>query len=411
MIHTSSTTPRAVLTALVAIVAIAFAALTAPAEARRNASQFIDRLSSQDRQAFEAWLKATTFHSAQVDAFWAKVDKKRKQRRKKKRAGKVLTERDYVNAYPPKYDGPALPDKLKKRWRDYQTEGKAGAPKKPRSELPGLKAYLAAAKKHYGFIPERIPEREFKRRYAAEALRLGLNAEQVVRVYALETSGLGTADMQAGIHPIKRTGRPISSALGYAQLLAANSVNELQKHGKTFLRRLQALAREPALSDRRRSRLKTKIAALKRMIARVGRVPKRWSAHRKFARTGPGMGIHPINIDGDIGPWLQVIKLKGVHDIAKRAGRGDIGPTELELMNLAGPGTGLEMMTSVGLGMPTVNFFSRRGYERNTIVRGNTSSGLLKALKKRMDYNVKNSGAVEFFEVFKEAAADRRAAQ
>jgi hypothetical protein len=80
-------------------------------------------------------------------------------------------------------------------------------------------------------------------------------------------------------------------------------------------------------------------------------------------------------------------------------------------MNLAGPGTGLEMMTSVGLGMSTVNFFSRRGYERNTIVRGRTSRELLVKLGKRMDVNVRNSGAKEFYEVFDEAARDRRAAR
>ncbi|MCH9806453.1 MAG: hypothetical protein K0U74_01855 [Alphaproteobacteria bacterium] len=391
---------------LVALLALMI--FTPDAHARRDANQFIASLSSKDRQAFEKYLAAKTFHEAAVDAFWAKVNAKRKSRRKKKRAGKVITSKDYVNAYPPKYDGPQLSKALSRAWRKYLTADQPKTAKK-RRELPGIPVYLRAAKKVYGFVPTRIREREFKRRYAAEALRLGLNADQVVRVYALETSGLGTADMQAGIHPIKRTGKPISSALGYAQLLAANSVNELQKHGKTFLRRLQELARQPGLSSARAKELKDKIAALKRMIKRVGQVPRKWSYHRKFARTQAGRGIHPINIDGDIGPWLQVIKLKGIHDTARRAGRPGIGPTELELMNLAGPGTGLEMMTSVGLGMPTVNFFSRRGYERNTIVRDGTSKDLLRKLKKRMDYNVKNSGAVEFYEVFREAAQQRRA--
>ena len=67
----------------------------------------------------------------------------------------------------------------------------------------------------------------------------GLSKEQVVRVYALETGGHGTYDMQAGIHPIKKTGRAISSALGYAQLLNANSVNELARSGATFIAQLR----------------------------------------------------------------------------------------------------------------------------------------------------------------------------
>ncbi len=387
----------------VALVALLFSAISA--EARRDANGFMETLSAKDKQTFQDYLKARTFYEADADAFWAKVESKRRTRRSKRKKGKVITQKDYVDGYPPKYDGPYLPKSLAKAWNAYLNADKPKTKKKTkRYTIPGLDDYMKAAKKHYGFIPERISEREFKKRYATEALRLGMNSDQVVRVYALETSGLGTADMQAGIHPIRRTGRPISSALGYAQLLAANSVNELQKHGRKFLKRLEELAAEPSISKTRSSRLKTKITALKRMIARVKRVPHRWSAHQSFAKTGPGMGIHPINIDGDIGPWLQVIKLKGIHDIARRAGRPDIGPTELELMNLAGPGTGLEMMTSVGLRMPTVNFFSRRGYERNTIVRDGTSKDLLRKLSKRMDENVKNSGAQEFYAVFKEAA-------
>lgn len=408
--RSNSRMSMSVLSASLICVFAALMLVVEPSEswARRDANQFISTLSAKDREAFEKYLAAKTFHEAAVDAFWAKVNAKRKTRRSKKRKGQVLTAKDYVNDYPPKYDGPVLSEKLSRAWTKYLTADTVKKTKK-RRELPGLPVYLAAAKDVYGFVPDRILEREFKRRYAKEALRLGLNSDQVVRVYALETSGLGTADMQAGIHPIRRTGKPISSALGYAQLLAANSINELQKHGNTFLRRLEDLARDPSISDSRRKQLKTKIAAVRKMKKRVDGIPKRWSSHQKFARTQAGKGIHPINIDGDIGPWLQVIKLKGIHDTAKRAGRPGIGPTELELMNLAGPGTGLEMLTSVGLSVSTVNFFSRRGYERNTIVRGGTSKDLLRKLSDRMDINVKNSGAREFYEVFEEAARQLRA--
>ena len=55
-------------------------------------------------------------------------------------------------------------------------------------------------------------------RYARGA---GGRAQQgpVVRIYALETGGQGTYDMQSGINPATKQGRPISSAPGYAQLL------------------------------------------------------------------------------------------------------------------------------------------------------------------------------------------------
>jgi hypothetical protein len=72
--------------------------------------------------------------------------------------------------------------------------------------------FLAYAKELYGFVPTPTTEREFKRRYAQEALAVGLTKDQVVRIYALETGGQGTYDMQSGINPITRQGRPISSA-------------------------------------------------------------------------------------------------------------------------------------------------------------------------------------------------------
>lgn len=383
------------------------AVMVAPdAHANRSASGFAAQLPPDDRREFENYYKAWTFHQAEKDAFWAKVEARRSARRQKIRAGKLITRADYVNEFPPEFEGPTLSKRLAAEWAKYQAAGTGT--RKPPSDLPDLNAYLAAAKRHYNFEPERISEREFKRRYAREALRLGLTREQVVRVYALETGGIGTADMQAGIHPLRRSGKPISSALGYAQLLSANSVDELVKHGPEFVTRLERMSASGAISEERRGKLRAKAVALRKMIKKAKSVPHVWSHHQEFAKTGPGMGIHPINLDGDIGPWIQVIKLKGIKDFAERKNRYDLGPTELELMNLAGPGTGIEMMTAVGLQMPTVNFFARRGYERNSVVRGRTSAELLKALEDRMNKNEKNSGAVEFYEVFEQLTAEAR---
>ncbi len=77
---------------------------------------------------------------------------------------------------------------------------------------------------------------------------------------------------------------------------------------------------------------------------------------------------------------------------------------EIELMNLAGPRTGLEMMMPVAQNMPTSNFFSEGGYYRNTIVREKTAAELLKALNDRMEVNIKKPGAVEFAQIFDEVA-------
>ena len=66
---------------------------------------------------------------------------------------------------------------------------------------------MDAAKRVYNFTPERVSEKEFKLRYAEEASALGLTKEEVVRVYALETGGVGTYDMQSGVHPSNKAGR------------------------------------------------------------------------------------------------------------------------------------------------------------------------------------------------------------
>ena len=61
-------------------------------------------------------------------------------------------------------------------------------------------------------------------------------------------------------------------------------------------------------------------------------------------------------------------------------GRAKLSGAELELMNLAGPRTGLEMMTPVGSRMPTPNFFSEGGYSRNPVVHNKTGAELLATL-------------------------------
>lgn len=372
-----------------------------------DATRFMETLDAGQRQKFEAYVSARTFHAFEVDKFWRACADKRSLRKRKKAAGEPLERDDYVQSFPPEYKGPQLAADLAKAWAAFQAA--EATPKEPPKPLPTVADFLAAAAEHYRFVPERVAEREFKRRYAIEALRLGLTKAQVVRVYALETGGQGTADMQAGINPITKKGTAISSALGYAQLLHANSVNEIAKHGPVFTERLRRMAGEPGLSPQRRAALQRKITALKAMVKAAKSVPYAWDQHQELAKTPRGYGIHALNLDGDIGPWLQAIKLAGIAAEAEKAGRQRLSPVEMELMNLAGPGTGLEMMLPVGLTMPTVNFFARGGYERNTIVRGKTSAELMAALTSRMDDNEKKPGAIEFAQVFDEVLQKRAA--
>ncbi len=360
------------------------------------------RLNDEQRRVYAGWAGARAIHDREQDAYWSAVSARRGERRRKMSAGANVTAADFVMQYPPKYTGPALRPDIAKIMAEVD-------PPSPAGEITTLPEMLAAARQLYRFEPGLIPEREFKRRYAVEALALGLTKEQVVRVYALETGGRGTFDMQAGINPDTKAGRAISTAMGYAQLLAANSIDELVRFGDGFIVRLQAMASQPGTPPERARELAAKVDVLRAML-RVGRgVPREWSRHVELSRTPPGFGIHVLNLDGDVGPWLQVIKLKGIKDLAEQKGRTSLSPAELELMNLAGPSTGLEMMDPAGGAAPTANFFSRAGYYRNTIVREKTGAELLAAIDNRMTENMVRPGSVEFAVVFDEVIGGGRA--
>ena len=352
-------------------------------------------LSPEQRRVHDAWKAARTAFEADYDGYWGAVNGKRDERKRKRAAGKPFTANDYVLTQPPKYNGPVLPDAIAKILAD-------DTPPVPETPRAMLGDFLQAARDTYNFMPEVTTEEDFKRRYATEALAIGLTKDQVVKVYALETGGMGTYDMQAGIHPQKRTGKAISSALGYAQLLHANSVSELVKHGDGFIRRLDAMAvTEKGAAPWRPASLRTKAAILRAMLKDARSVPNEWSEHVKFGGTQKGLAMHALNLDADIGPWLQVIKLKGLKETAAtEAGRGQLSGPEIELMNLAGPRTGLEMLMPVAHNVPTTNFFSRQGYERNTVVRERTAAELLVELGKRMEDGLRKPGAIEFAAAF-----------
>jgi hypothetical protein len=371
------------------------------AAAQRIPDDLAARLNDRQLKAYQAYLAARTPFERRLDVYWAEVDSLRDGRRRKRAAGMPFTAADYVPEHPPQYEGPPLPSDVAKIIAELR-------PPRPDKQIAGLHDFLAAAKSQYGYVPSAIAEREFKRRYAYEALRVGLSKAQVIDVFALETGGRGVYDMQAGIDPETRRGRPISTALGYAQLLAGNSVNEVAKSGPLFVKRLEDMARAPGVAPGRAAYLKRKAAIVRKMVRAAKSVPYQWGRHVALGNTPRGQGIHALNLDPDVGPWLQVIKLRGVLDHGLRSGRTSLSGPELELMNLAGPGTGLEMMTPIGRQMPTTNFFSRAAYYRNTIVREKNGAELLAALEQRMRVNEKKAGAVEFARIFDEIAQARR---
>ena len=379
------------------VVAAAAALMPCGAFAQGTPKALADRLTPPQLAAYQDFRAARDHFERQLKSYWHRVEAKRDARKAKRLLGQAYQAEDYIALQPPKYAGPELAPDIAR----IVAEIKPPVPERP---LATVADFLAHAKEHYGFVPTPSTEREFKRKYAQEALAVGLTKDQVVRIYALETGGQGTYDMQSGFNPITKQGKPLSSALGYAQLLHANSTSELVKYGERFAGRLLAMADVAGTSTERAEALRAKAAILRRMLRAARSIPHEWGHHVRFAGTPAGLGIHAINLDADVGPWLQVIKLRGLKDEAAAAGRETLAGAEIELMNLAGPRTGLEMMTPVAQNMPTANFFSEGGYYRNSIVREKTSDEMLKALNDRMEVNVKKEGAVEFAQIFDEVA-------
>lgn len=388
---------------------LVLACLPSPANAASmTTAEFAASLSAGEASEFQDWRQARRAYESRLDSYWEAVEEKRQARKKKRTSKLPFTQADYVMQFPPVYSGPKLSQALAAKYAKFLSVQEPGE-QEPKRELSVLADYLDAAKRVYNFVPERVSEKEFKRRYAEEATALGLSKEQVVRIYALETGGIGTYDMQSGIHPIKKTGRAISSALGYAQLLDANSVNELSQHGKNFVERLQQKANAPNTSAARRAALKSKIIAVRKMYANSRRVPFEWTRHQAYAKTPEGMGMHVLNVDGDVGPMLQAVKLRSLKDTAEKYERPHLSGAEMEAMNLAGPVTGLEMMMPAGQKAPVTNFFARTAYYVNKMVIGLTGEQLLAELDKRMTESVKTQGSVEFAEAFEQASKGRSA--
>jgi hypothetical protein len=398
---------RRLMILVVSCVVLAIGAGLPSASAQSGDPKVLERLNDEQRGVYADWRAARAGFERVHDAYWAAISARRAERRRKIGAGAQVTPADFVMQLPPKYAGPSLRADIAKIQADVAKLQAETSPA-PESEITTLAEMMAAASQLYRFAPSIVPEREFKRRYAVEALAVGLTKDEVTRIFAFETGGRGTFDMQSGVNPDTKAGKPISTAMGYAQLLAANSIDELVRSGDGFITRLQMMAARPGTPPQRVQELTAKIEALRQMIRTARSVPKEWSRHVELARTPRGFGIHVINLDGDIGPWLQVIKLKGIKNTAEGHGISTPTPAELEIMNLSGPRTGLEMMEPVGKVAPTANFFSQAAYYRNTIVREKTGGELLAAIDGRMSENMLKAGSIEFAAVFDEVMGTTR---
>jgi len=327
---------------------------------------------------------------APCTAYWNSISEKRRGRNAKRRGGQQITLDDYVLTQPAVCTGPRKP---------VDPSAPEGPPRKVMPMVPDL---IQAAAEEFQFTPQRpSAEIDFKRAYAKVASSLGLTREQAVRVYSFETGGNGNYDMQSGYRGPGT--RPISTAIGYNQLLTTNSVELIAEQGDTILKAL--VGKAATLSGPPRKTLDDKIAVFKKMIAFSRTVPDTWAEHEKLADTAKGWALHAMVLDIDVGPHLQTHKLLTSVIFAKQKGYNrPLSAAELEMMNLTGDGTGLDMVTmpqAMREQVPTANFFQRGGYERNPVAsRNNTVAKLLAVTDERMDFNSNKTGAIELAGAF-----------
>jgi hypothetical protein len=377
------------------LIAIAIAALSlSPAAAQ--SPQSADALAQQPdmaaaaaqyRRALEEYNKAWQSYTAASSAYWNLISEKRQLRNAKRARGEPLSISDYVLTQPPAYRGPAKPrNPLKPEV----------AP--PRVYVPIVADFVAAARQEFKFIP-RFPqsETEFKRTYAKVALAAGLTRDQIVRIYGFEATGNGSYDIEAGLEYNKH-GRAITTALGYNQLLATNSVEILAEKGAEFIAAFES--KSAVIPVAGHQSLDGKIDALRRMIAFARSVPDAWAQHEILANTPKGLGVHALNLDLDIGPMLQTQKLMDSIVFARRKGFSRTQTAaELEMMNLTGDGNGFDMVTmplSWRDQVPSANFFRPSGYADNPVAqRNNVVAKLIAATDLRMDEEIKKPGARE----------------
>ncbi|MEY9179916.1 hypothetical protein ABIG06_001835 [Bradyrhizobium sp. USDA 326] len=374
---------------------------TLPAAVRNANAQLLSQFFAQGaspavleyRRKLAEYQAARAAFDAEAGAYWSQISEKRKTRNAKRRNGQQITLDDYVLEHPPLYAGPKRP---------VNPEPEETPERPPRKPIPVVADFLRAAQELYQFTPQRpSSEVEFKRAYARYALASGLTREQAVRVYSFETGGTGSYDVQAGIeHGGKRA---ISTAMGYNQLLTTNSVELLAEQGHELIRALsEKVART---SGPARHALEHKLTVLKKMVAHAKSVPDTWSEHEKIGNTPQGWAMHAMVLDVDIGPMLQTHKLLTSVLFARAKGyTRPLSAAELEMMNLTGDGTGLDMVTmpqAMREKVPTSNFFQRGGYERNPVaIRHNTVAKLLAVTDERMDVNSSKAGARELAAAF-----------
>lgn len=304
----------------------------------------------------EKYKQAKERYDTRLNDYWSNVVKTKK-------AG------NFVSDFPPRYEGPPKPRGTVEH-------------KEPKT-LPRLNDMLDGSRNLTRLITgdpnqpdyaiQRVSEDQFKQNYAAEVLRTGKAnglspdvARNIVRsIYAFESGGAGTHEMLSGmpqdllkedkpgettISDQRRAFRPVSTAIGYTQMLQYNTVRQFDVNGGEISARLREMAQEqPSRADELNAKaqtvdqLQTLVRQELKSFAKAnaeGPADKRKAyldangeptalCREDFAKSDiklPGRDItgrqlasslHAFHMDGDVGPILQSAELNHLLKYAK----------------------------------------------------------------------------------------------
>ncbi len=279
-------------------------------------------------------------YQKELAGYWSTVESQKKY-------GRPVLE------FPPIYEGPVKP------------AGMEAVKPSNTAKLPSVDEMLMQSKalnrlatgdeSQPDFTVKQITEEEFKSNYARETLKvgasLGLTSAQtekiVLNIYAFEGGGKATHDMLSGV-PMELTKpeadghteladkrrqlHPLSSAIGYNQIIMSTNLTFADGEGKIVADRLRELAKDSP----RKEELETKAALYENLQTKLhGELMEVVKAHPEskdkyldkdgkpryqlyvdFAKSAKptGLGIsgrqfatalHALNLDGDIGPIVQ----------------------------------------------------------------------------------------------------------
>jgi len=280
-----------------------------------------------------------------------------------------------VTDYPPIYKGPEKPP-----WDTTPSHGPSTLPNltEMRDASKDLKRFASGNGGEQDFSISSIDEPAFKQRYASEVMRAGKqygfsknDVQNVVQsIYAFEDGGWGTHETLSNmplsmvkpdkpgdttIHDKRVNFRPGSTAVGYNQLLMYNTVKDVHQHGGEIASQLTTLAKN---DPSRAKELNEKAKLLTDLSASLGKELKAMSLsdpakyvdpngqftealYSDFAKskdateyskslpaTDPtkdnltrrslSIGIHGLNLDGDIGPIIQAQELDDLFKYAQQ---------------------------------------------------------------------------------------------